>query len=162
MINEYKRFWTASRKKKAKQVGLTQLQVSTMASIVQRETAKDDEKSTIAGVYMNRYNNNWKLEADPTVIFACQDFSIRRVLKKHLQVDSPYNTYKYKGLPPGPICIPSIATIESVLNFENHDYMYFCAKEDFSGYHNFAKSYAKHLVNARKYRKALRNRNKNS
>jgi len=160
MANEYKKFWTTQRKKKAKLIGFTPLEVSVMASIIQKETAKNDEKARIAGVYMNRYKKDWKLQADPTVIFAVQDFTIRRVLKQHLKFDSPYNTYIYTGLPPGPICAPSISSIDAVLNYEDHNYMYFCAKEDFSGYHNFAKTYSQHKVNARKYRKAFKNRNK--
>ncbi|MBL4654425.1 MAG: endolytic transglycosylase MltG, partial [Bacteroidia bacterium] len=160
MTKEYKKFWTTQRKKKAELIGFTPLEVSVMASIVQKETAKNDEKARIAGVYMNRYKKDWKLQADPTVIFAVQDFTIRRILKQHLKFDSPYNTYIYTGLPPGPICAPSISSIDAVLNYEDHNYMYFCAKEDFSGYHNFAKTYSQHKVNARKYRKAFKNRNK--
>ena len=112
----------------------------------------------IAGVYLNRLKRNWALQADPTLVFAVGDFSITRVLDVHKKVESPYNTYKYRGLPPGPICIPSISAIDAVLNAENHKYLYFCAKEDLSGYHNFAKTISEHNRNAEKYRKALDNR----
>lgn len=158
MVNEYKKFWNQSRIEKVKVTGLTSEKVSILASIIEKETAQNDEKPIIAGVYMNRLNKNRKLEADPTVIFALQDFTIKRVLKSHLEYDSPYNTYKYEGLPPGPICISSISSIDAVLNYEHHDYMYFCAKDDFSGYHNFAENYLTHLINAGKYRKALKER----
>lgn len=155
MAKEYKAFWTADRKAKAEKLSLSQSEVSALASIVQQETVKKDERPTVAGVYLNRIKRGIRLQADPTVIFAVGDFSIRRVLKKHLNYDSPYNTYKYAGLPPGPICIPSISSIDGVLNYQKHDYIYFCAKEDFSGYHNFAKSLRQHNQNARKYQRAL-------
>lgn len=156
MMLEYKRFWNDNRKEKSKAINFTPEEVSIIASIIELETSKDDEKDIIAGVYINRLNKNWKLEADPTVIYAHQDFTIKRVLNKHTEIDSPYNTYLYTGMPPGPICLPSIASIDAVLNYTKHEYMFFCAKEDFSGYHNFAKNYVQHLVNARKYRKALK------
>ena len=111
---------------------------------------------------MNRLRKNWKLEADPTLIFAANDFTIRRVLNKHKQIDSPFNTYKYEGLPPGPICIPSISSLDAVLSYAQHEYMFFCAREDFSGYHNFAITYSEHLVNARRFQNELDRRRINS
>lgn len=156
MADEYKTFWNDNRKAKANELGLSQSQVSTLASIVESETQKNDEKARIAGVYINRLKKDWLLQADPTVVFAAGDFTIKRILNKHLEINSPYNTYKYKGLPPGPICIPSTTSIDAVLNYEHHNYMYFCAKEDFSGYHNFAVTNAQHEANARRYHDALR------
>lgn len=155
MLQEYNRFWTEEHCQKAKDKGLSPIQVSILASIVDKETNKTDEMPRIAGVYLNRLHNNWLLQADPTLIFAIGDFGIKRVLNVHKEVDSPYNTYKYIGLPPGPICIPSVAAIKAVLDAEQHNYFYFCAKEDFSGYHNFAKTLAEHNRNAQKYQNAL-------
>ncbi len=155
MFSEYNKFWTADRLKQASDIGLTPIDVSILASIVEKETNKVDEMPTIAGVYTNRLKANWRLQADPTVVYAWGDFSIRRVLNIHKLIDSPYNTYKHYGLPPGPICIPSIAAIKSVLNREEHSYLFFCAKDDFSGYHVFAKTHAPHTINANKYRQAL-------
>jgi UPF0755 protein len=153
---EYDKFWNKDRVAKAKKRGLTKKEVSILASIVEAEQNQHaDERPRIAGVYLNRLEKGMKLEADPTVVFAAGDFSIRRVLNKHTQTDSPYNTYKYKGLPPGPINLPSIPSIDAVLNSEDHNYIYFCAKEDFSGYHNFSENLAGHNANAQKYRKAL-------
>ena len=159
MKKEYDKFWTAERQEKAKKIGFSKAEVSILASIVEQETKKKDEMPRVAGVYMNRYTKGWKLEADPTLVFASGDFMIRRVLNIHKQIDSPYNTYKYQGLPPGPISVPSITAINSVLNFEKHNYMFFCAKADFSGYHAFAKTYSEHLVNARKFQQELNRRN---
>jgi len=158
MKAEYDKFWTEKRLQQAKEKGLTPVEVSILASIVEQETNKNDEKARIASVYLNRLKRNWRLQADPTVIFALQDFGIRRVLSVHLEVDSPYNTYKYEGLPPGPICLPSIASIDAVLNAEDTDYLFFCAKDDFSGYHSFAATPRQHAANARKYRAALNRR----
>ena len=158
MFQEYHKFWTEERKQQAQAKGLTPIQVSTLASIVNKETNMSDEMPRVAGVYLNRLKSNWLLQADPTLIFAWDDYSIRRVLDYHKQIESPYNTYKYPGLPPGPICIPSIAAIKAVLNAEDHHYYYFCAKEDFSGYHNFAKTLAEHNNNAAKYQQALNQR----
>jgi len=160
MAKEYKKFWNVKRKAKAKKIHLSQSEVSSLASIVESETKDVAEKPIVAGVYINRLKKGMKLEADPTVIYALGDFSIKRVLKKHLSIDSPYNTYKYAGLPPGPICLPTISSIDAVLNYKKHKYIFFCAKEDFSGRHNFAKSYFEHLRNARKYQKALRKLNR--
>lgn len=158
IAREYKIFWNEARMKKLQQTGLTQSQVSTLASIVEQETRRNDEKAMIAGVYMNRYLKGWKLEADPTLVYASGNFGLRRVLNEHKEIDSPYNTYMYTGLPPGPICMPSIASIDAVLNYKRHEYMFFCAREDFTGYHSFAKTYDQHLLNARRYQKELSRR----
>ncbi len=152
---EYQKFWTPERDAKAKALGLSRAEVSTLASIVEAETQQNPEKARIAGVYLNRLKKNHPLEADPTLVFAAQDFTIKRVLNKHKETDSPYNTYRYAGLPPGPINVPSIASLNAVLNYEKHDYFYFCAREDFSGYHNFAVTLNEHLRNARIYHQAL-------
>ena len=149
-------FWNAEqRTAKAKALGMSREEVVTLASIVDSETTNNPEKPRIAGLYLNRLKANMLLQSDPTVIFAVGDFTIRRVLRKHLDIDSPYNTYKYKGLPPGPIRIPSVVGIDAVLNHEAHNYLYMCAKEDFSGTHNFAATYAEHQQNARRYIRAL-------
>ncbi|NLA15372.1 MAG: endolytic transglycosylase MltG [Bacteroidales bacterium] len=161
MFREYKIFWTPERKEKAKEIGLDLLQVSTLASIVYEETKKVDEMQDVAGVYMNRLRIGMPLQADPTLIFAAQDYSIRRVLQKHTKIESPYNTYKYRGLPPGPISVPSIEAIDAVLHYNRHNYYYFCAREDFSGYHNFAATHGQHMTNARRFQKALTERLKN-
>lgn len=159
MHDEYQKFWTKERKAKAARIDLSPIEVSIMASIVDGEALNDNEMPRIAGLYMNRLKKGMRLEADPTVIFANNDFTIRRVLNKHLRFNSPYNTYLNKGLPPGPISMPSINAIDAVLNYEDHDYLYMCAKEDFSGYHNYASTLSQHLVNARKFQKALNERN---
>jgi len=151
----YKKYWTAERVALADSLGLTPKEVIILASIVEEETNKNDEKSNVASVYLNRIKKNMPLQADPTVKFAVGDFAIKRVLKVHTEFDSPYNTYMYAGLPPGPINTPSKATINAVLHTEPTDYLYFCAKEDFSGYHNFASNYNEHMKNARAYQKAL-------
>jgi UPF0755 protein len=158
MQKEYVKFWHTERIAQAKTIGLSPVQVSILASIVDQEALLNREMVRIAGVYMNRLNRGIKLEADPTVIFANGDFTVKRVLYKLLQKDSPYNTYKYSGLPPGPICMPSVAAIDAVLHFEKHNYIYFCAKEDFSGLHNFASNVTEHQMNARKFQQALNNR----
>lgn len=155
MAKEYKAFWTPERQAKAKALGLTQTQAQVLASIVASETNKRDEQPRVAGVYLNRLKKGIKLEADPTVIFALRDFSIRRLLNKQLTVDSPYNTYRYAGLPPGPINLPAPATIDNVLNAEQHDYLYFVVNAKFNGYHTFSKTLAEHLANARLYQQAL-------
>lgn len=155
MLKENKRFWNDARLAKAKAQGLTPSEVITLASIVDEETAKDDEKPLVAGLYLNRLKRGMLLQADPTVKYAVGDFELRRILYVHLQANSPYNTYKYAGLPPGPIRIPTIAAIESVLNPAKHNYIYMCAKEDFSGYHNFATTLTQHNANARRYQQAL-------
>jgi UPF0755 protein len=157
MAKEYRRFWNEERLAKAKALGLTPLQVSALASIVHKETVKTDERPRVAGVYLNRYNTGMKLEADPTVIYAIKkqsgDFDqvIKRVLYKDLVIESPYNMYKYGGLPPGPIAMPDITAIDAVLNPEKHNYIYFCASVTNFGYHEFAVTPAQHEVNRQKY-----------
>jgi UPF0755 protein len=155
MKSEYDRFWNKQRLEKAHFAGLNQVEVIILASIVQAETAKTDELSRVAGLYINRLKRGQLLQADPTVKYALGNFGLKRILNVHLEVESPYNTYKYAGLPPGPINFPEISTIDAVLNYEHHDYLYMCAKEDFSGYHNFAKTLNQHNLNALKYQKAL-------
>ncbi len=155
MYKEYNKFWNKKKRDKAKEIGMTIKNVDILASIVEQETSKDDEKPRIAGVYINRLKRGWRLQADPTIIFAIGNNNIKRVLNDYKKIDSPYNTYKYRGLPPGPICLPSISSIDAVLNYEKHNYLYFCAKDDLSGYHNFAKTNAQQNLNASKYRHAL-------
>jgi UPF0755 protein len=158
MKQEYTAFWSKGRQEKAEKAGLSRVEVSTLASLVDQESLHNEENPTIAGVFINRLKAGIPLQSDPTVIFAWKDFTMRRVLNKHKEIDSPYNTYKYKGLPPGPICIPSISAIDAVLNYERHNYLYFCAKPDFSGYHNFARNLSQHNENARLYQQALNRR----
>jgi UPF0755 protein len=159
MQKEYLKFWTEERKRKAAALNLTPMQVTTLASIVDGEAIYDKEMPIIAGLYLNRLNKGILLQADPTVIFANDDFTVKRVTNTLLKVDSRYNTYKYAGLPPGPIMMPSIHAIDAVLNRDENKYIYMCAKEDFSGYHNFAETKAAHEINAKKYRDALNKRN---
>jgi UPF0755 protein len=154
IFDQYKKFWNAERRQKAKQQNLTPYEVVIMASIVDEETAMEDEKPIIAKIYLNRLHKGVLLQADPTVKFALHDFAIRRVLFTHLKTESPYNTYVTKGLPPGPICIPSIKSIDAILNPADNKYMFFCAKEDFSGYHNYAETFEEHQLNAKKYQRA--------
>ena len=157
MLKEYHKFWNSERIAKAGEIGLTPDQIMVIASIVQKETAKVDERPRVAGVYMNRFKNGWKLDADPTVIYAVKkennswDSIIKRVLYKDLEVDSPYNTYKYNTLPPGPITMPDITAIDAVLNYENHDYFYFVANVKNFGYHKFGKTLAEHNRNKQEY-----------
>ena len=155
MSMEYKRFWTEERIKKANDIGLTREEVMTIASIVQEETNRRDEKPIVAGLYLNRIKRGIPLQADPTVKFALGNFRIKRVLNSHLEVDSPYNTYRNPGLPPGPINFPELGSIDAVLNAAETPYIYMCAREDFSGYHNFSKTLSGHNENARKYKAAL-------
>lgn len=155
MKKEYDRFWTEERIKKASELKMSKDEVATLASIVQSETNKTDEAARIAGVYVNRLKKRIPLQADPTLVFAIGDFTIRRILNKDKEFDSPYNTYKHYGLPPGPIKMPSMNYIDAVLDYEEHKYLYFCAKEDFSGYHAFAKTLTEHNRNARKFQRAL-------
>lgn len=159
MQKEYTRFWDDDKIARAKKLNLSPVEVSIVASIVEKETNRNDEKPTIAGVYLNRLQKGWKLQADPTTVFAFyleNDSLLNRVYKKHTQMDSPYNTYVYKGLPPGPICLPSISSINAVLNPQKHNYMYFVAKADGSGYHHFSKTYNEHLRYAREHYDGLK------
>ena len=155
---EYKVFWNKKRREQAKALNLDPIEVSILASIVEEETANNAEKPRVAGLYLNRLKIGMPLQADPTIKFSLQDFGLKRILFKHLEVESPYNTYKNIGLPPGPIRIPSIIGLNSVLNREEHNYLYMCAKEDFSGTHNFARSLSQHANNARRYQQALNRR----
>ena len=155
MYQEYDNFWTEERKAKAKKIGLTPIEVSILASIVQAETIDGDEAPTIAGLYLNRLKQSIPLQADPTLKFAVGDFSLKRILNVHKEVDSPYNTYLYAGLPPGPINMPEINSLEAVLDYFPSDYLYMCAKEDFSGKHNFTSNYQEHMNNAIRYQRAL-------
>lgn len=158
MKREYDRFWTPARQEKARQAQLTPVEVITLASIIEEETIKTEEYPIIAGVYINRLHRGMKLDACPTLKFALGDFTINRILDKYLTIDSPYNTYKYAGLPPGPIRITSIQVIDGVLNYTHHDYLYFCAKSDFSGYHNFSRTLRQHNAYAQKYHQELNKR----
>ena len=158
MQKEHDAFWNGERTAKATALGLSKNDICTIASIIDEETANNAEKPMIAGMYLNRLKINMPLQADPTIKFAIKDFALKRIYHDMLFFDSPYNTYRNAGLPPGPIKIASIAGIDAVLNRVNHDYIYMCAKEDFSGTHNFAKTYQEHLKNAAKYSKALNER----
>lgn len=155
MYQEYQNFWNPENIAKANQLGLSEKEISTLASIVQAESAVGEESPIIAGLYINRLKQGIPLQADPTLVFAVGDFTIKRVLNEHKAVESPYNTYKYKGLPPGPINMPSIRSLNAVLNYEKHNYIFMCAREDFSGYHNFTASLRTHNENARRYQRAL-------
>lgn len=159
MAQEYKKFWSDSRVAKLTEIRLSRIDVMTLASIVEKETNRDKEKPDIAGVYLNRLHQGWLLQADPTLVFALGNFSVKRILNEYKRINSPYNTYMYLGLPPGPICLPSISSIDAVLNYHKHNYMYFCAREDFSGYHNFAVDAEGHARNAARYQQALNQRN---
>ncbi|HEY9196488.1 MAG TPA: endolytic transglycosylase MltG [Mucilaginibacter sp.] len=159
MYASYEKFWTPARKQKAAALNLSQPEVSVLASIVDAEALHDDEMPAIAGLYLNRLKKGMKLEADPTVIFALNDFTIKRVLNRYLSYNSPYNTYLHTGLPPGPIMMPSVNAVNAVLDYQKSDYIYMCAKADFSGYHAFATNVADHLVNAHKFQEALNQRN---
>jgi len=156
MNNEYKKFWTKERLDKAKKIKLNLIEISTLASIVQAEqSVHNDEKPRVAGLYINRLKKGMALESDPTVVYAIGDFTIRRVLNRDKEIDSPYNTYKYTGLPPAPINLPEISSIDAVLNYENNNYIFMCAKDDFSGYHNFSTNGRQHGIYARLYQRAL-------
>ncbi len=159
MHKEYNTFWNDSRKAKADKIGLKPIEVSTLASIVEEEATYDDEYPIVAGLYLNRLKRGQRLEADPTVKFALQDFGLRRILYKHLEVESPYNTYRNEGLPPGPIRIPSIKGIDATLSPTDHKYLFMVAKDDLSGRHSFSTTHAEHARKARKYQQALNERN---
>lgn len=152
-------FWTDHRRLQAKAMHLTEVQVATIASIAEEETAKLDERGKVARLYLNRLDEGMKLQADPTVKFALGDFSLRRINSTHLKVQSPYNTYAVNGLPPGPIRLVERATIDAVLNAPQHNYLYMCASSSFNGYHDFARDYATHQANARAYQAQLNRRN---
>ena len=158
MHDYYNDFWTAERKAKAERLGLTPDQVATVASIVEEETSKADERGKVARLYLNRYQQGMRLQADPTVKFAIGDFSIKRITVPMTQINSPYNTYRVDGLPPGPIRLPEKSTIDAVLDAPQHDYLYMCARADFSGYHDFTRDYKSHLDNAHRYQAALNSR----
>ena len=158
MQREHDRFWKGDREQQAEQMQLTPNEVCTLASIVDEETANNAEKPMIAGMYLNRLHKPMPLQADPTIKFALKQFELKRIYNKLLDVKSPYNTYRNEGLPPGPIKIASVKGIDAVLNYVHHDYLYMCAKEDFSGTHNFAHTYQEHLKNAARYTKALNER----
>lgn len=153
--NTRSNFWTPERRAKAEALGLTPAQVSTVASIVEEETNKAEERGKVARLYLNRLQRNMPLQADPTVKFALGDFGLRRITGSHLAVQSPYNTYINPGLPPGPIRIVEASTIDAVLNATEHNYLYMCAKPDFSGYHDFTTTYDRHRINAARYHRAL-------
>jgi UPF0755 protein len=158
MYSEYEKFWNSERLKKLEKINLNKKESIILASIVASETRMLDEADRIAGVYINRLNKNMRLQADPTLVFAANDFTIKRVLNKHKKIKSPYNTYIHKGLPPGPIRLTPKKYIDAVLNYEKHNYIFFCAKEDFSGYHSFATNLRDHNSNARKFQRALNER----
>ena len=158
MHSEYTKFWNKERINKSNELKMSNIDISILASIVASETLKMDEANTIAGVYINRLQKNMYLQADPTLVYAANDFSIKRVLNKHKKIASPYNTYINKGLPPGPIKLTNKEYIDAVLNYEKHKYIYFCAKDDFSGYHVFATKLSEHNKNAKKFQRALNKR----
>lgn len=158
MKQEYIAFWSRGRDEKVSKSGFSREEISALASIVEQESLHPEENARIAGVFINRLDRGIPLQSDPTIIYALQDFTIRRVLNVYKKIESPYNTYLHRGLPPGPICIPSIEAIDAVLQHEKHSYLFFCAKPDFSGYHNFAKTLSQHNKNARLYQQALNRR----
>lgn len=158
LLGYYNKYWNEDNLKKAAELGLSSKEVSILASIVEEETNKADERPMVARLYLNRLKKGMKLQADPTIKFAIGDFSLRRIMHNHLTVESPYNTYQNVGLPPGPIRIVEKKTLDAVLNAPQHEYLYMCAKEDFSGYHNFAVDYSTHQANARRYQQELNRR----
>lgn len=159
LFEEYEAFWTDERLDKARAQGLTKEEVSILASIVKGESNYEPELPSIAGVYLNRLHQGMLLQADPTVAF-CYDYRLTRILNRHLEVDSPYNTYRHQGLPPGPICVPTKSCLEAVLNPDDHGYLYFCANSNFDGSHKFAVTYSQHLKNAHEFQQALNKRSR--
>lgn len=155
MYGYYQDFWDGKRTEQADSIGFTPMEVNILASIVEEENFREPEKAIIAGLYINRLHKGMLLQSDPTVKYALGNFALKRILNEHLQVDSPYNTYRYQGLPPGPIRIPARSTVDSVLHYRHHNYLYMCAKEDLSGSHNFTADYNVHLQNARRYQAAI-------
>lgn len=155
----HQKFWTQERLQQARKIGLSPVEVSIIASIVEEESSKTDEYASIAGLYINRLRRGMRLQADPTVKYACGDFSIKRITSNLLAVSSPYNTYRVYGLPPAPIRYPQQSSIDKVLHFTEHEFLYMCARADFSGYHDFAKTYAEHRINAMRYQSELNKRN---
>lgn len=155
MYKEYEKFWDGERDNKAKELGFTRNEVAILSSIIQGETNNKKEKPIIAGLYMNRLKQDIALQSCPTLIYAIGDFTMTRVYNKHMEIESPYNTYKNLGLPPGPINMPEISSIDAVLNHEKHNYLYMCAKDDFSGFHHFSETYKEHLVYAKRWQRAL-------
>jgi UPF0755 protein len=157
MVGERNGFWTVERRRKAEKLGLRPEEVYILASIVEEESNKNDEKPRIASTYLNRLHKPMRLSADPTVKFALRDFTLKRIYLSHIDAaaSSPYNTYKHAGLPPGPICTPSMKSIDAVLDAEKTDYLFFCARPDFSGYHDFASTEEQHFRNAKAYQHAL-------
>ena len=158
VLDARERFWNEERRAKARKTGLNLKDIHILASIVEEETNNAEDRRMVAGVYLNRLKKRMPLQACPTARYAAGDFSLNRILKKHTKIDSPYNTYKYAGLPPGPIRIPSAKAIDAVLDFVPHKYLYFCAKADFSGTHNYATTFSEHSRNARAYQRALNQR----
>ncbi len=158
LLKAYTSFWNENRLAKAAELGFTPTEVSTLASIVEEETNKADERPLVARLYLNRLSRKMPLQADPTVKFALGDFSLRRISGEHLKIESPYNTYKNPGLPPGPIRIAEASAIDAVLDAPMHNYLYMCAKSDFSGYHDFAETYSRHRINSARYHMALNRR----
>jgi UPF0755 protein len=158
VLDARERFWNEERRAKARKTGLSLKDIHILASIVEEETNNAEDRRMVAGVYLNRLKKQMPLQACPTARYAAGDFSLNRILKKHTKIDSPYNTYKYAGLPPGPIRIPSAKAIDAVLDFVPHKYLYFCAKADFSGTHNYATTFSEHSRNARAYQRALNKR----
>ncbi|MHB1922654.1 MAG: endolytic transglycosylase MltG, partial [Chitinophagaceae bacterium] len=159
LIKKRNEFWSKRRIELAQKLGLTPNQVIILSSIIEEETNKNNEKPVIASVYLNRLKKGMRLSADPTLKYAMNDFALKRIYSKYTRFPSPYNTYLHSGLPPGPICTPSIKTLEAVLNTKSTNYLYFCAKDDFSGYHVFSETYQEQIINAKKYQAALNKMN---
>jgi UPF0755 protein len=151
----YRKVYTPAREQRAKKIGYSMAEVQVIASIVQSESSIASEQRKIAGVYINRLRRNHRLEADPTLKYACRNFELQRILDKDKEIDSPYNTYRNKGLPPGPICLVTTQALDATLNFERHNYMFFCARPELNGYSNFSVTYDQHVRYANEYRRSL-------